>query len=112
MKHFTKNRRAVVMLAAVALSSLVITGCTKYATEEELAALDKTNAEISKINKEISDCNAKNAEVKSKISAAETNVKRLQDEKAFVEQGLSTFNPAAFDPKPVEVPKKGAKKKK
>lgn len=111
MKNFTKNRRIFAILATVALSSFLMTGCTKYASEEELAALDQTNAEITKLNKEISDCNSKNAEVKSKISAAESNVKRLQDEKAFVEQGLSTYNPAAFDPKPVETPKKGAKKK-
>ena len=41
MKNF-KNK--LIMLSAVALSSLVITGCTKYASEEELAALDQVNA--------------------------------------------------------------------
>jgi len=108
MKNF-KNK--LIMLSAVALSSLVITGCTKYASEEELAALDQVNAEISKMRKEISDCNAKNSDIKSQISVAEGNVKRLQDEKAFIEKGLQTFNPTAFDPKPVEKPSKKGKKK-
>lgn len=107
MKNF---KNTVMMLSAVALSSLVITGCTKYASEEELAALDQVNAEISKMRKELSDCNAKNADIKSQIASAEGNVKRLQDEKAFVEKGLQTFNPTAFDP-PAPDPKAKKKKK-
>lgn len=105
-----KNRTYLILGTAVLMSSVLFAGCTKYATPEELAALDSKNAEIKKLRDQVTACNNANSALNSQIADAESQLRRAQDDKAFVERGLTTFNPAAFAPKPVETPKKKGKK--
>ncbi|MCK6601453.1 MAG: hypothetical protein L6Q77_06480 [Bacteroidetes bacterium] len=107
-----KTRTILTIGSALLLSAVVFSGCTKYASPEDLAALDAKNAEVKKMREAIATCNNENAATNSQVAEAEGQLKKLQDEKAFVEKGLTTFNPDAFLPPPPPVdPKKAGKKK-
>jgi len=107
-----KNRSIFMIGSALLLSAVVFSGCTKYASPEELAALDAKNAEIKKMREAIATCNNDNSALNSQNAEAESNLKKAQDEKAFVQKGLASFNPDAFKPAPPPVdPKKTGKKK-
>lgn len=93
-------------VAGLFMAGAVLTGCTEYATNEELAQLDSKNAEIRKLRQEQTDCSNKNATLNAELNTQNGVVNKLADEKAFVEKQLASFNPDAFAPKPVAPAKK------
>ena len=83
VKHFM-----LALFALVIVASLVLAGCTRYANEEQLNALDESSAAVSALEKQIAEKEQEKAELERKLAEKQDELKKVQAEKEKVRSKL------------------------
>ncbi len=85
-------RCIVLLLFALALvSSILVTGCTRYANEEQLTTLDETNAAALSAEKKVAEKEKEKADLEAKLKAKKAELDEVMKEKEKVQSKLSGF---------------------
>jgi outer membrane murein-binding lipoprotein Lpp len=87
----SKLRKVVSMavLLAFLVGSLGLTGCTKYANEEELKLLDETKAAALAAEEKVKDLDAEKANLDRELQAKKAEHEKVKREKELVRERLS-----------------------
>lgn len=78
----------VALFALVVVLSLLLAGCTRYANEEQLTALDEGEAAAMAAEKKVADLEKEKAELQEKLAEKQEELKKVQAEKAKVQSKL------------------------
>ena len=76
------------LFALVIVLSLLLAGCTRYANEEQLTALDEGEAGALAAEKKVADLEKEKAELQQKLAEKQDELKKVQAEKAKVQSKL------------------------
>ena len=76
------------LLIAVVLVSFVITGCTRYAKEEQLTALDEAKAANESANAKVAELEQEKAELERKLKEKQAELEEVLKEKEKVQSML------------------------
>jgi outer membrane murein-binding lipoprotein Lpp len=77
------------MFAATAIVlSLLLAGCTRYANEQELKALDDQQAAVKKAETKLADLKTDRRNLETKLADKQKELKAAEEEKAAVESRL------------------------
>jgi septal ring factor EnvC (AmiA/AmiB activator) len=76
----------IVLLTGVFI--LILSGCTKYASEEEMQQLENLKTEVSQLEKEIQAKEQEKASLQREISERDKKIRELQAEKERVQKRL------------------------
>lgn len=68
------------LFSLVLVASLLISGCSRYANEEQLTTLDETEAAAVAAEQKAMDTEQKNAELKAKLAEKQEELKEAQKE--------------------------------
>jgi len=90
MRHL---RRATlpVLVAAFLIGSLLLGGCTRHASEEELKQLNDLKAEVASLEKQITEREGAKANLDKQIAAKNDKLKWCADEQQAVKQRLQNW---------------------
>jgi len=72
----------------VIIASFLITGCTRYANEEELTTLDETQAAVESSDKKVEDLKQEKAELEQTLADKKVELEEVKAEKERVESKL------------------------
>ncbi|MFZ1729865.1 MAG: hypothetical protein WBQ23_03475 [Bacteroidota bacterium] len=88
-----KLRNSVVLVCAAAImaSSAFVTGCTSYATPEQLARISELEREISAIESAIQTKQSQIGTIDRQISAQEAKLEQCAKDKELVKQRLANW---------------------
>lgn len=75
-------------IALISLFVLFISGCTKYAKDEEIQQLNNLKAETEQLEKEIKAKEQEKAALQNEVSQKDKKLKELEAEKEKVKQRL------------------------
>ncbi len=78
----------IALVALVILASFLLAGCTKYAKEEQLQALDESGASALAVEKKIAEKEQEKAELQRRLAEKQEELKKVQAEKAKVQSKL------------------------
>jgi peptidoglycan hydrolase CwlO-like protein len=78
----------LVLFSLTLISSFFITGCTRYAKEEELTTMDETEASADAAEKKVEDLEQEKAELQAKLEQKKQELKEVQAEKEKVRSQL------------------------
>lgn len=82
-------RISVLVLFSLALvSSVFITGCTRYANEEQLTTLDETGAAADAAEDRVAELEKELADLRAKLDAMKAELDKVKAEKAKVQSRL------------------------
>ncbi len=88
MTKFMKAISVAVLLAFM-LGSLTLSGCTKYANEDELRKLDEKQAAALAAEKKVQELEAEKADLERELQAKKAELDKTNKEKAVVQERLS-----------------------
>ncbi|MCD6165205.1 hypothetical protein J7K19_00685 [bacterium] len=85
-----KLRKAIslLMIAGFLFSVIVITGCTRYANEEQLKTLDETKAAALSAEQKVEKLKTEKANLEKELEAKKAELQKVQQEKKTVQQRL------------------------
>ena len=78
----------LVLFGLTLVSSVFMTGCTRYAKEEQLTALDETEASMMAAENMVADLEKEKAELQAQLDALKAELKGVQQEKEMVRARL------------------------
>jgi hypothetical protein len=81
-------RKILVALFALILVLVFVTGCTRYAKEEQLNTLDETENAALAAEQAVADLEKEKAELQEKLAEKQEELKKVQAEKAKIEKRL------------------------
>lgn len=89
----TKFRKAsvVILVGTVLVSGAFVTGCTSYATPEQLARISELEKEISALEASIQSKQAQIGTVERSISAEQAKLDQCAKDKELVKQRLANW---------------------
>ena len=76
------------LFSFVLLTSFLATGCTRYANEEKLQALDETQAAALSAEERVAELEKEKADLQAKLAEKKAELKQVQDEKSKVQSKL------------------------
>jgi len=79
----------MVILLAFVLGTLGITGCTRYANQDQLKTLDETQAAAVSAEKQLADKKNEKATLEKDLAAKKAELEKVKAEKETVKQRLS-----------------------
>jgi len=85
-----KSMRAVFGLI---VASLLIAGCTKYASQDQMQQMNSLKSEISSLQQQIQTAQQQNSDLKKQLSDKQDQIKKLQDNEQFLQQKLQAAHP-------------------
>lgn len=80
---------SIAVLLAFLVGSLGLTGCTKYANEDQLKVLDETQAAALAAEKKVKELEAEKANLESELQAKKAEHEKVKKEKELVKERLS-----------------------
>jgi cell division protein FtsL len=84
-------RTLVVVTAAMLLILMAFTGCTKYANEQQLQALEETKAAAEAAEKALADCKGETASLEGQLAQKKQALEDMKKEQEAVSQRLSAM---------------------
>ena len=78
----------LILFSLTLLSCFFVTGCTRYANEEQLTTLDETEAAAESAEKKVSDLEAQRDDLKAKLAEKKEELRKVQEEKEKVRSRL------------------------
>ena len=84
-------RTLVVVTAAMLLVLMAFTGCTKYANEQQLQALEETKAAAQAAEKALADCKGETASLEGQLAEKKQALEDMKKEQEAVSQRLATM---------------------
>ena len=84
-------RTLVVVSAAMHIIILALSGCTRYANEQQLQALEETKAAAMSAEEALDDCKSETQELESQLSEAKQALEDMQEEKEAVSERLAAM---------------------
>jgi uncharacterized protein HemX len=82
-------RVLVLVLFSLALAaSFLVTGCSRYANEQQLTTLDETEAAALSAEKKVADLEKEKADLQAKLDTKKQELKKVQTEKEKVRSRL------------------------
>lgn len=78
----------LVLFSLTLISAFFITGCTRYAKEEQLTAMDETEASAVAAEQKVEDLEQEKAELQAKLEQKKQELEEVQAEKAKVSSRL------------------------
>lgn len=84
-------RTLVVVSAAMLIIILALSGCTRYANEQQLQALEETKAAAMSAEEALDDCKSETQELESQLSEAKQALEDMQEEKEAVSKRLAAM---------------------
>jgi peptidoglycan hydrolase CwlO-like protein len=76
------------LFALIVVGSFFITGCTRYANEEQLTTLDESAAATSAAEQKIAELEKEKAELQQKLAEKQDELKKVQAEKDKVQSKI------------------------
>ena len=84
-------RTLVVVTAAMLLVLMAFTGCTKYANEQQLQALEETKAAAEAAEKALADCKGETASLEGQLAQKKQALEDMKKEQEAVSQRLAAM---------------------
>jgi septation ring formation regulator EzrA len=84
-------RTLVVITAVVLLILMAFTGCTKYANEQQLQALEETKAAAEAAEKALSDCKSETSSLEGQLAEKKQALEDMKKEQEAVSQRLAAM---------------------
>ena len=86
----TRGARNFIMalFALIVVVSLLLAGCTRYANEEQLTALDESEASVSALERQIAEKEQEKAELQRRLAEKQEELKKVQAEKEKIKSKL------------------------
>lgn len=78
----------LVLFSLILVASFFITGCTRYAKEEQLTAMDETEASAAAAEKKVEDMEKEKAELQAKLEQKKQELDEVKAEKQKVSSRL------------------------
>ena len=78
----------LVLFALAIFASFFVTGCTRYANEEQLTTLDETGASADAAEEKVAEKEKEKAELEAKLEKKQEELKSVQAEKEKVRSRL------------------------
>lgn len=86
------NKTTLPLLVALLVTgSLLVVGCARYASEEELKQLNDLKAEVSSLEKQVTEKEAAKASLEKRIASQNDKLKWCADEQEKVKQRLQDW---------------------
>lgn len=79
---------AIALFALVIATSFMLTGCTKYANEEQLTSLDQSEAATLAAQEKIAEKEREKAELQKQLSELQEELRQVKAEKEKVQSKL------------------------
>lgn len=79
------------LVTLLVTGSLLVGGCARYASEEELKQLNDLKAEVSSLEKQVAEKEAAKASLEKQIASQNDKLKWCADEQAKVKQRLQDW---------------------
>lgn len=76
------------LFALVVITSLLLTGCTRYANEEQLTTLDETEAAADAVQQKITEKEKEKADLQQKLAEKQDELKKVQAEKEKIQSKI------------------------
>ena len=76
------------LFALVVTASLLLTGCTRYANEEQLTTLDESEAAVSAAEEKIAEKEKEKADLQRKLAEKQDELKKVQAEKEKIQSKI------------------------
>lgn len=76
------------LFGIVIIASFLITGCTRYANEEQLTTLDETQAAVESSDDKVEELKQEKAELEQKLTDKKAELEAVKAEKEKVESKL------------------------
>jgi len=80
---------ALLVMAGLFVASISMTGCTRYANDEQLKTLSETKQAAESAQKKVSDLQAEKAQLQKKLDAKKAELEKVKQEKEVVKERLS-----------------------
>ena len=84
-------RTLVVVTAAMLLVLMAFTGCTKYANEQQLQALEETKAAAQAAEKALADCKGETGNLEGQLADKKQSLEDMKKEQEAVSQRLAAM---------------------
>jgi septal ring factor EnvC (AmiA/AmiB activator) len=84
-------RTLVVITAAMLLILMAFSGCTKYANEQQLQALEETKAAAQAAEKALTDCKSETASLEGQLAKKKQALEDMKKEQQAVSQRLAAM---------------------
>ena len=84
-------RTCVVVIAAMLLILVAFAGCTKYANEQQLQALEETKAAAQAAEKALADCKSETASHEGQLAEKKQALEDMKKEQQLVSQRLAAM---------------------
>ena len=84
-------RTLVVVTAAMLLVLMAFTGCTKYANEQQLQALEETKAAAQAAEKALADCKSETGNLEGQLADKKQALEDMKKEQEAVSQRLAAM---------------------
>ena len=75
------------LFALVVITSLLLTGCTRYANEEQLTTLDETEAAADAVQQKITEKEKEKADLQQKLAEKQDELKKEEDDPDHTREG-------------------------
>lgn len=82
------NNFAIALFSVILALAFLLTGCTRYANEEQLKTLDETVAAAESGEKTVADKEKEKAALEQKLAEKQAELKQVQAEKEQVQSRL------------------------
>ena len=79
---------AMLLFALVLVASMLITGCTRYANEEQLTALDETEGAALEAERALAEKEKEKADLQAKLAEKQEELRKVQAEKEKIQSKL------------------------
>ncbi len=87
-----KTLRTLVIAAAVMLlAMMVLTGCTKYANEQQLQALEETKAATASAEQALADCKSETTNLEGQLAETKQALEEMKAEQKTVSERLAAI---------------------
>jgi len=87
MRKIAKNF-VTALFGIVIIASLLITGCTRYANEEQLTTLDETKVATESSDEKVEELKQEKADLEKKLADKKAELEEVKAEKEKVESKL------------------------
>jgi septal ring factor EnvC (AmiA/AmiB activator) len=77
-----------VLFSLVLAASFLLAGCTRYANEEQLTAMDETESSAVAAENEVAEKEKEKAELQAKLAEKQDELRKVQEEKEKVRSKL------------------------
>ncbi|MFH1942488.1 MAG: hypothetical protein ABIL68_10325 [bacterium] len=78
----------LVLFSLALVASFLVTGCSRYANEQQLTTLDETDAAALSAEKKVADLEKEKAELQAKLDTKKQELKKVQTEEEKVRSRL------------------------